>query len=107
MWVVATAVATVVSCQSSAPSRELFAQPVTYSIAGYAWSIALGDLDQDGVADLAVGYGGPPQGSVSVFRNHGDGTFAAPMDYLADGEPLSVAIGGLSASGAADLVTAN
>ncbi len=71
-------------------------------------SVAIGDLDGDGKADLVV-----PNGfsnSVSVFRNTGNsGTvnYAVKIDFPTGTNPYSVAIGDLDGDGKADLAAAN
>jgi hypothetical protein len=42
---------------------------------------------------------------VSVFLNHGDGTFADPVDYGVDGELVSVFCADLDLDGDQDIVT--
>jgi hypothetical protein len=42
--------------------------------------VQMADLDRDGDNDLAVAFT-TLQGSVSILFNHGDGTFAAPVNY--------------------------
>jgi hypothetical protein len=64
-------------------------------------SVAIGDLDGDGNADLVAA-----TGSISVLLNRGDGTFLRPVDYPG-GDAGSVAIGDLDGDGKADLVAGN
>jgi hypothetical protein len=92
-----------------------FANAVTYSSGGYeATSVAIGDLNGDGLPDLVVANWCPTSGScpaggeVSVMLGNGDGTFQAPAGYSSGGALAhSVAIGDLDGDGRADLVVAN
>ena len=65
----------------------------------------MGDLNGDGKADLAVA--NHDSVSVSVFRNLGNGIFAAKVDYTAGTSPFSVAMGDLNGDGKADLAVPN
>ena len=81
-----------------------FSAPVQYSLVanGAGSSVALGDVDLDGDADLAVTAGA----TIFVLRNVGDGTFTAPVQYpLAEASP-SVALGDVDLDGRSDLVAA-
>ncbi|HEY6866139.1 MAG TPA: T9SS type A sorting domain-containing protein, partial [Candidatus Eisenbacteria bacterium] len=66
-----------------------------------ALSVAIGDLDGDGKADLAVAnfY----SDNVSVLLGNGDGTFRAKADCWGGAGPGSLAIGDLNGDGAPDL----
>lgn len=71
-------------------------------------SVAIGDLDGDGKADLAVT--NENGNSVSVFRNtssSGTISFASKVDFATGTDPISVAIGDLDGDGKADLAAAN
>jgi hypothetical protein len=68
-------------------------------------SVVIGDLNGDGMPDLATANA---QGNTaSVFLNRGDGTFAAKRDIRTGRLPGFVAIGDLNGDGTPDLVTAN
>jgi hypothetical protein len=67
--------------------------------------VAIGDLDGDGLLDLAVA--NSSNDSVSILRNLGSGTFAPRRDYAAGSSPQSVAIGELTSDGRPDLAVAN
>jgi len=82
-----------------------FAGKADYTTGSGPSSVAIGDLNGDGKADLAVANGGGT--SVSVFLNNGNGTFAGKVDYTTGSNPNSVAIGDLNGDGRADLAVAN
>ena len=65
-------------------------------------SIAIGDLNADGSADLATA--NTYAGTTSVLLNDGHGRFPARRDYPTGDWAPSVAIGDLNADGKADLV---
>jgi FG-GAP-like repeat/FG-GAP repeat len=98
----AASVAMAASSASPAPS---FSRARTYATGDGPWSVAIGDLNGDGKADLATADRGNRR--VSVLLNKGKGTFGARRDYGAGRSPSSVAIGDLNGDGTGDLVTAN
>jgi len=65
-------------------------------------SIAMGDLNGDGSADLATA--NSYAGTVSVLLNDGGGAFSTRRDYATGDWAPSVVIGDLNADGKADLV---
>ena len=90
-----------------------FQSPVSYSSGGlYAYSVAIGDVNGDGHADLVVANecqsnGDCSSGAVSVLLGNGDGTFQSAASYSAGYDAYSVAIGDVNGDGHADLVVAN
>ena len=68
-------------------------------------SVAVGDFDGDGKADLVVANG--DSNTVSVLLGNGSGGFGARTVYGVGSSPKSVAVGDLNGDGKADLVVAN
>jgi hypothetical protein len=90
-----------------------FQPPVSYLSGGiYPLSVAIGDVNRDGVPDLVVANDWitpfSADGAVSVFLGNGDGTFQAPLTYSSGGSGAnSVAIGDVNGDGDPDLVVSN
>jgi hypothetical protein len=86
-----------------------YAAKVDLTTANDPRSVAMGDLDGDGKADLAASNGGSQ--SVSVFKNTSTGvgviSYAAKVDFGTGTTPISVAIGDADGDGKADLAMAN
>ncbi len=81
-------------------------QPAQYYEVSYdPFSLAVGDFNRDGIADLAVANVGGD--SVSVLLGNGDGTFRGATSYPAGGGPLRVAVADFNRDGIADLALAN
>ncbi len=70
-------------------------------------SVAVGDFNGDGIADLAVANSG--DNTVSVLLGNGDGTFtvASGSPFAVGSGPVSVAVADFSGDGIADLAVAN
>ena len=81
-----------------------FATAVNYAVGGGPYSVAVGDFNGNGKADLAVANGS--SNDVSILLGNGNGTFAAAVPYGAGTVPVSVAIGDFDGDGKADLAIA-
>ena len=94
-------------------NNPIFFNPQTYPSGGvYALSVAVGDFNGDGKADLAVANECPDShcsaGAVSVLLGNGDGTFQAPQTYSSGGsEAYAVAVADVNRDRKADLIVAN
>jgi hypothetical protein len=79
-----------------------FAAAKHYAVGASPCSMAIGELSGDGKPDVVTGC----DSSVSVLRNHGNGTFEARREYGAGDKPGSVEIADLNGDGKNDLLTA-
>ena len=86
-------------CAAEGCPAPSFSGPLWFTAGSYPVSVAVGDLNGDGRADLAT--------TGSVLLGNGDGTFQAPINYRAGTNPVSVAVGDFNGDGKADLVTVN
>ncbi|MCU0420692.1 MAG: FG-GAP-like repeat-containing protein [Cyclobacteriaceae bacterium] len=86
-----------------------FAPRVSFAPAEDPSSVAIGDVDGDGKADLAVTNQG--SNSVSIFRNTGTGpgtiTYAARVDFTTGTTPVAVLLGDLDGDRKPDLAVVN
>jgi hypothetical protein len=76
-----------------------------YPVGSSPQSIAAGDLNGDGIPDLAVANAG--SNSVSVLLGNADGTFQRAVNYPTGMRPVSVAVGDFNGDGVPDLAVAN
>ncbi len=90
-----------------------FAAKVDFVTGAAPISVAMGDLDGDGKAELAVANSGAASNTVSILRNTttpgsiGAGSFAAKVDFATGTQPIWVAIGDINGDGKPDLAVAN
>jgi hypothetical protein len=85
-----------------------------FAVSGNPISVAVADLNDDGVPDLVTanaflqnGFLQRDSGDVSVLLGNGDGTFLPQMRFAVGGMPYSVVVADLNADSVPDLVTAN
>src|SRR5438876_11582677 len=84
---------------SFAPARHC------YCTGNSPWAIAIGDLDRDGNADLALADHDSAQ--VSVLLGKGDGTFRDALHFPLPDYTLAIALGDLNHDGKLDVVAGN
>jgi FG-GAP-like repeat/FG-GAP repeat len=80
-----------------------FAAPQYYMPDTMPSSLAVGDLNGDGKADLVVAN----NRNVTVLFNTGSGNLGTPVSFSVGNYPTSIAIGDLNGDGKADLAVAN
>jgi hypothetical protein len=79
------------------------AQAYGYTIYSIPVFVAVGDVNRDGIPDLAVVY---REGTVSILLGQGDGTFPAAQSYPVGSYPTFVAMGDFNRDGYPDLAVA-
>jgi hypothetical protein len=84
-----------------------FQSPMHYAIGGDAWSVAIGDLNDDGLPDLAAANNSSNSVSVLFQSSTLPGTFLAATNLPTGAYPQHVAIGDVDGDGFADLVIAD
>jgi serine/threonine protein kinase/tetratricopeptide (TPR) repeat protein len=82
-----------------------FQAPLAFDAGSNPVSVAVGDLNHDGIADLVVA--NHDSNNVSVLLGKGDGTFAPAVNYAAGTGPNAVAVADLNGDGSLDVIVAN
>jgi hypothetical protein len=77
-----------------------FQPAVTYTAGRGSSALAVGDLNNDGIPDLAVAN---VANGVSILLGEGDGTFEAAVQYASEADAQGVAIADLNGDGVADI----
>jgi len=78
-----------------------FAAPASFAVGGSPNSLAIGDFNGDGKADLVVA--NSLVGTVSVLLGDGAGAFTAAPDLIVDGRLNAIAVGDFNGDGKPDL----
>jgi hypothetical protein len=82
-----------------------FGEAQSYATGAYATSLVVGDLNKDGMPDIAMS--DAHSGTVLVLIGNGDGTFQPAVSYAVGAGPQSVAMGDFNGDGIPDLAVAN
>jgi flagellin-like hook-associated protein FlgL len=80
-----------------------FNDPTYYATGTYPTSLAIGDLNGDGAADIVSG--DADDDKVSVFLGVGNGTFGVRTSHDAGDAPRSVTLGDINGDGDLDLIS--
>jgi hypothetical protein len=90
---------------------QTFAAPVYYSapLNEVVGEVALSDFDSDGDLDAFATIRGDfdQMTKIKVWRNNGNGTFAAPIEFTTGQGPAGIVIADFTGDGKPDVVTAN
>jgi len=82
-----------------------FPNPVTYNVGSAPLRVAVGDLNRDGILDLAVA--NTNSNNVSILLGNADGTFQPAVNIATGTTPYAVAIADFDGDSIPDLVVAN
>jgi hypothetical protein len=81
--------------------------PETFPAGQAPTSVAVGDFDNDGIADLAITNGGYGGNTVTLLQGNGKGLFRPFVSYTVGSEPQFITTGDFNKDGNVDLVVAN
>src|ERR1044072_5586065 len=76
---------------------QSFSLPIPRNVGFNPNTVAVGDFNNDGKPDVAVGNAGA--GSVTIALGKGDGTFVSSIEYNTDLNPEGVAVGDFNKDG--------
>jgi len=95
----------VLLCSKAIPGCPVFQRQAIYDLGSSPSSIALGDINSDGILDVVATNKG--DNNVSLLLGNGDGTFQCQTTISVGTAPCSVALGDLNGDLKLDIVTAN
>jgi hypothetical protein len=87
--------------------KQAFEQKDPFHVGDRAFSIASGDIDEDGHVDLVTANFGVKANSVSVLYGHGDGSFSEAQDHATGPKPTRVLLVDLDGDSHLDILTAH
>jgi hypothetical protein len=90
---------------------QTFTAPIYYSVPlnEVVGEVALSDFDSDGDLDAFATIRGDfdQMTKIKVWRNNGNGTFAAPIEFTTGQGPVGIVIADFTGEGKPDVITAN
>src|SRR5262245_17912085 len=102
----ALALALVLLTAGAADATPLFTTPfLSYDTGSFPSSVAIGDLNADGIPDLAIA--NEFSLTISVLLGAGAGDFGSRVDYSTPTQPYCVKLADLNGDGKLDMVSAN
>jgi hypothetical protein len=106
-WLLIAAMLVILSALPAAAVAQtpLFNAPRDFTVGSNPHSVAVDDMNGDGMHDLVVADAGSD--TVSVLLGNGDGTFRAVRSFPTGTNPLSVALADLNGDGKVDVALAN
>jgi hypothetical protein len=103
----AAASATVLIGAATAAGFGTFKPAQTTEMSGYAYQVATGDINRDGLGDVIVANGEGKDDHIEILRGKRNGSYRAPKRVVSTGESDGVAVGRLNGDRRLDIAVAN